>query len=74
MSQQYKGKETSKAREADQEEAQAERLSPRQDAYLRASKEIVVKFIETGRLGTAGFQETFGLIYRAVRDTVEGKQ
>jgi hypothetical protein len=52
-------------------EAPPERLTPRQEAYLKASKEIVVKFIESGRLSTSGFQETFGLIYRAVRDTVE---
>ncbi|MFH1034813.1 MAG: hypothetical protein V1806_09940 [Pseudomonadota bacterium] len=52
-------------------EAPLERLTPRQEAYLKASKEIVVKFIESGRLGAAGFQETFGLVYRAVRDTVE---
>ncbi|CAO0821182.1 conserved hypothetical protein [Desulfarculales bacterium] len=51
--------------------APLERLTPRQEAYLKASKEIVVKFIESGRLSTAGFQETFGLVYRAVRNTVE---
>jgi hypothetical protein len=50
-----------------------ERLSPREEAYLKTSKEIAVKFIETGRLSTTNFQESFGLIYRAVRDTVEGK-
>jgi hypothetical protein len=50
-----------------------ERLTPRQEAYLKASKEIVVKFIESGRLSSASFPETFGLVYRAVRDTVEEK-
>ncbi len=69
MSQQRREKEREKGPQDDP----AERLSPRQDAYLKASKEIVVKFIETGRLGPANFQETFGLIYRAVRDTVEEK-
>lgn len=54
--------------------AAEESLSPRQEAYLKASKEIVVKFIETGRLSATGFQETFGLIYRAVRDTVEERR
>lgn len=53
--------------------APQERLSPREESYLKASKEIAVKFIETGRLSTTNFQESFGLIYRAVRDTVEGK-
>jgi hypothetical protein len=54
-------------------ETAEDRLSPRQEAYLKASKEIAVKFIESGRLSAAGFAETFSQIYRAVKDTVEGK-
>jgi hypothetical protein len=48
-----------------------ERLSPRQEAYLKAAKEITVKFIETGRLSVAGFGEHFGEIYRTIRATME---
>ncbi len=59
------------AQSKDKAPSPEERLTPRQEAYLKASKEIVVKFIESGRLSSAGFQETFGLVYRAVRDTVE---
>ena len=47
------------------------RLSPRQEAYLRASKEIVVKYIETGRISVAAFDDSFKRIYRAIRDTME---
>jgi hypothetical protein len=43
------------------------------EQVLRATKEIVVKFIEGGRISPAGFPETFKLIYRAVEDTVTGK-
>jgi len=53
------------------EPAKEDRLSPREEAYLKASKEIAVKFIETGRLSSAAFQETFSQIYRAVKETVE---
>jgi hypothetical protein len=53
------------------EESAPDRLSPRQEAYLKASKEIAVKFIETGRLSAAAFGETFAQIYRAVKQTVE---
>jgi hypothetical protein len=41
------------------------------EQILRASKEIVVKFIESGRISPAGFSETFKTIYRAVEDTVK---
>lgn len=40
------------------------------DAILKVSKEIVVKFIEVGRLSPSSFGETFDSIYKAVRDTV----
>jgi hypothetical protein len=46
-----------------------------EEQVLRTAKEIVVKFIETGRVSPAGFRDAFQNIYRAVADTVnEGKQ
>jgi len=53
------------------EDSARDRLSPRQEVYLKAAKEIAVKFIETGRLSAAAFGETFAQIYRAVKQTVE---
>jgi len=47
-----------------------ERLSPRQDAVLKAAKEVAVKFIETGRMSVAAFTEQFGEIYQAVDQAV----
>jgi hypothetical protein len=41
------------------------------EQILRASKEIVVKFIESGRISPAGFPENFKNIYHAVNDTVK---
>ena len=41
-----------------------------EDAILKVSKEIVVKFIEVGRLAPANFDEMFRAIYQSVRDTV----
>jgi hypothetical protein len=38
---------------------------------LKAAKEIVIKFIECGRLSPTGFPETFQSIYRTVEDTVK---
>ena len=40
------------------------------EQILRTAKEIVVKFIETGRVSPAGFREAFENIYRSVADTV----
>ncbi len=41
------------------------------DAILKVAKEIVIKFIEVGRLAPGNFDETFRAIYQAVRDTVK---
>ncbi|BBO84288.1 hypothetical protein DSCO28_48540 [Desulfosarcina ovata subsp. sediminis] len=41
------------------------------EQILRASKEIVVKFIETGRISPTGFPEAFKSIYRSVDETVK---
>ncbi|MGB5985981.1 MAG: hypothetical protein WBG37_11810 [Desulfobacterales bacterium] len=40
------------------------------EQILRAAKEIVVKFIETGRISPMAFPETFDKIYRAIHETV----
>jgi hypothetical protein len=45
-------------------------MTPAEEQVLRASKEIVVKFIETGRVSPTGFPETFKSIYTAVRETI----
>ena len=40
------------------------------EAILRVAKEVVVKFIEVGRLSPQNFGETFEEIYKSVRDAV----
>ena len=42
-----------------------------EEQVLRASKEIVVKFIEVGRLSPTNFAETFKSVYKAVEETVK---
>jgi predicted transcriptional regulator len=44
------------------------------EQILRAAKEIVVKFIETGRLSPSGFPDTFRSVYRTVEKTVRKKK
>ena len=40
------------------------------EVILKVAKEVVVKFIEVGRLSPANFNETFQDVYRSVRDAV----
>ena len=47
------------------------RMTPIDEQILRATKEIVVKFIETGRISPAGFHDTFKNIYQTVEQTVK---
>ena len=44
------------------------------EQVLRAAKEIVVKFIENGRVSPARFSETFKDIYHTVEKTVKGSK
>jgi len=43
-----------------------------EEQVLKTAKEIVVKFIETGRVSPSGFPEAFRSVYQAVYDTVVG--
>ncbi len=46
-----------------------------EEQILRTAKEIVVKFIETGRVSPAGFSDAFQNIYRSIVATVnEGRE
>jgi hypothetical protein len=42
------------------------------EQILKATKEIVVKFIEGGRLSPTGFHDAFKGIYDTVQKTVKG--
>jgi hypothetical protein len=44
-----------------------------EEQILRTSKEIVVKFIEVGRLSPTNFAENFKSIYQAVEETVKSE-
>lgn len=48
-------------------------MASMQEQILRASKEIVVKFIETGRVSPTAFQDTFVNIYTTIDHTVTGR-
>jgi hypothetical protein len=50
----------------------AQALTPREEQVLKVAKEIVVKFIEVGRLSPASFPETFHMVIDTVRQALEG--
>ena len=43
------------------------------EQILRTAKEIVVKFIETGRISPTGFPDAFQSIYRTIEVTVKNQ-
>ncbi|PIE69246.1 MAG: hypothetical protein CSA21_03050 [Deltaproteobacteria bacterium] len=43
------------------------------EAVFKVAKEIVVKFIEVGRLTPAEFDETFRQVYASIERTVRGQ-
>ena len=44
------------------------------EQILKSAKEIVVKFIEAGRLSPTGFDETFKNIYYTIKEAVQGSR
>jgi len=49
-------------------------MSSIDEQILRATKEIVVKFIEAGRVSPTGFTETFKNVYETVQVAVKGAE
>ena len=47
------------------------KMASMDEQILRATKEIVVKFIEGGRISPAGFPDFFKNIYQTVHDTAK---
>lgn len=43
------------------------------EAIFKVAKEIVVKFIEVGRLTPASFEDTFDRVYKAIERTVRSQ-
>jgi hypothetical protein len=46
-------------------------LSSREELLLKAAKEIVVKFIEVGRVSPASFNDTFTLVIDTLRQSLK---
>ena len=46
-------------------------LLPRDELLLKAAKEIVVKFIEVGRVSPASFNDTFKMVIDTLRHSLK---
>ena len=46
-------------------------LTPRDELLLKAAKEIVVKFIEVGRVSPASFTDTFKMVIDTLRSSLK---
>ncbi|MFH0810400.1 MAG: hypothetical protein V2A77_08045 [Pseudomonadota bacterium] len=47
-------------------------MTPEEDAVLRATKEIMIKFIEAGKVSPATFEKTFKEVNEVIRTSVRG--
>jgi hypothetical protein len=48
-------------------------LSPREELLLKVAKEIVVKFIEVGRVSPTSFADTFNTVIDTLRQSLKVK-
>lgn len=46
-------------------------LTPREELLLKAAKEIVVKFIEVGRVSPASFADNFKMVIDTLRQSLK---
>mgnify|MGYP005850777605 CR=1 FL=1 len=46
-------------------------LSEKEELILKVTKEIMVKFIEIGRISTTNFEDTFKLVHETVRQSLK---
>lgn len=49
-------------------------MTPEDDAVLRTTKEIVIKFIEAGKVSPTSFEKAFREVYEVVQRSVKGSQ
>lgn len=45
-------------------------MKPEDELALKVAKEIVIKFIEVGKVSVSSFDEVFGQVYASVRDAL----
>ncbi len=46
-------------------------MTPDEEKILKVAKEIVVKFIEMGRISPSGFRECFKEVFQVIKEVIE---
>lgn len=46
-------------------------MTPDEEKILKVAKEIVVKFIEMGRISPSGFRECFREVFQVIKEVIE---
>ena len=46
-------------------------MTKKEEMVLKATKEIIVKLIETGRVYPSSFEENYQLVNRVVRESIQ---
>jgi hypothetical protein len=49
---------------------EVQRMTPEEDAVLRTTKEIIIKFIEAGKVSPTSFEKTFKDVNEVIRGSV----
>ncbi len=49
-------------------------MKDKKEVALKITKEIIVKFIEVGRVSVSSFEETWNLIYKTILSSLEEKE
>lgn len=47
-------------------------MTPEEDAVLRTTKEIIIKFIEAGKVSPTSFEKIFKEVNEVIRGSVKG--
>ncbi|MCD6320413.1 MAG: hypothetical protein J7M03_07005 [Candidatus Desulfofervidaceae bacterium] len=46
-------------------------MTPDEEKILKITKEIMIKFIEMGRISPTGFSQSFKEVYKTIKETLE---
>lgn len=46
-------------------------MTPDEEKILKVTKEIMIKFIEMGRISPTGFSQYFKEVYKTIKETLE---
>ncbi len=67
------GKTGSRSRGGSASEAEAARSAREKEVVMKVTKEIVVKFVEMGKVTPASFSQVFSMVHGTVKDAMNDR-